>query len=225
MITLDRIYRITIITSDKLVTGINDNLYIIIYGEYNNNTDRIQLVRSKTNKDRFEKSQKNLFEIETIDIGQPKKIKISHDHSDFSLDWLLEDVEIEIPNLGHKWIFQCDKSINKRKSDYKFEIDLYPKQMSIEVSRSFYTSNTSGAGTDANVFIQIYGINKSTDQIILSNQIDRYRIFKIGSIDTFLIELDGLGDNIEKIRIGHDNQGFDPSWHLDRVEIRRLIKG
>ncbi|CAF4020683.1 unnamed protein product, partial [Rotaria sp. Silwood1] len=61
---------------------------------------------------------------------------ISHDHSDFSLDWLLEDVEIEIPNLGHKWIFECDKSINKRKSDYKFEIDLYPKQMSIEVSRS-----------------------------------------------------------------------------------------
>ncbi|CAF3778507.1 unnamed protein product [Rotaria sp. Silwood1] len=325
----NRIYRITIINSDKFFTGINNNLYIIIYGEYNYNTDRIklirsktnknqfeietidigqpkkikiihdhsdfsldwlledveieiptlghkwifqydksinnikndynfeidlypkqisielsrsyvryeikvytsnipdriQLVRSKTNKDRFEKSQKNLFEIETIDIGQPKKIKISHDHSDFSLDWLLEDVEIEIPNLGHKWIFQCDKSINKRKSDYKFEIDLYPKQMSIEVSRSFYTSNIPGSGTDANVFIQIYGINKSTDKIILSNQIDRHRIFKIGSIDTFLIELDDIGDNIEKIRIGHDNQGFDPSWHLDRVEIRRLIKG
>ncbi|CAF3747714.1 unnamed protein product [Rotaria sp. Silwood1] len=107
---------------------------------------------------------------------------ISHDHSDFSLDWLLEDVEIEIPKLSNKWIFQCDKTINKTKTDYQLEIDLYPKQMSIEVSRSC-------------------------------------------SIDTFLIELDDLGDNIEKIRIGHDNQGFDPSWHLDHVEIRRLIKG
>lgn len=33
-----------------------------------------------------------------------------------------------------------------------------------------------------------------------------------------------MGDVIEKIRIGHDNRGVNPGWHLDRVEIRRLLR-
>lgn len=33
-----------------------------------------------------------------------------------------------------------------------------------------------------------------------------------------------MGDVIEKIRIGHDNRGMNPGWHLDRVEIRRLLR-
>lgn len=33
-----------------------------------------------------------------------------------------------------------------------------------------------------------------------------------------------MGDVIEKIRIGHDNRGVNPGWHLDRVEVRRLLR-
>lgn len=33
-----------------------------------------------------------------------------------------------------------------------------------------------------------------------------------------------MGDVIEKIRIGHNNRGVNPGWHLDRVEIRRLLR-
>lgn len=32
-----------------------------------------------------------------------------------------------------------------------------------------------------------------------------------------------MGDAIEKIRIGHDNRGVNPGWHLDRVEIDQTI--
>lgn len=37
-------------------------------------------------------------------------------------------------------------------------------------------------------------------------------------------QLEDVGDVIEKIRIGHDNRGVNPGWHLDRVEIRRLLR-
>lgn len=37
-------------------------------------------------------------------------------------------------------------------------------------------------------------------------------------------KLEDIGDVLEKIRIGHDNQGTNPGWHLDRVEIRRLLR-
>lgn len=39
-----------------------------------------------------------------------------------------------------------------------------------------------------------------------------------------LLQLQDIGDIIEKIRIGHDNRGVNPGWHLDRVEIRRLLR-
>ena len=35
-------------------------------------------------------------------------------------------------------------------------------------------------------------------------------------------QLDDVGEVIEKIRIGHNNKGLTPGWHLDRVEVRRL---
>lgn len=39
---------------------------------------------------------------------------------------------------------------------------------------------------------------------------------------TVALQLDNVGDVIEKIRIGHDNKGVTPGWHLDKVEVRRL---
>ncbi len=71
-----------------------------------------------------------------------------------------------------------------------------------------YTSNISGAGTDANVFIEIYGIEKTTGQVMLCSKTDRKGKFQQGSIDTFVPELEDVGEEIEKIRIGHDNHGL-----------------
>jgi hypothetical protein len=71
-----------------------------------------------------------------------------------------------------------------------------------------YTSKKSGAGTDANVFIEIYGLDKSTGQVNLCGKTDRKGKFQTGSVDTFVLELEDVGEEIEKIRIGHDNTGM-----------------
>jgi hypothetical protein len=77
---------------------------------------------------------------------------------------------------------------------------------------------------------------------MLCSKTDRKEKFKSASIDKFVLELEDVGHHIEKIRIGHDNSGFGrrkkhfdfdifsfvkigPAWHLDRVEIRRVLKG
>jgi len=36
------------------------------------------------------------------------------------------------------------------------------------------------------------------------------------------LQLEDIGDDIEKLRIGHDGKGFGAGWHLDKVEVRRL---
>ena len=39
-----------------------------------------------------------------------------------------------------------------------------------------------------------------------------------------VIQLEDVGETIEKLRIGHDGKGFGSGWHLNKVEIRRLMQ-
>ncbi len=161
------------------------------------------------------------------------KFRIGHDNAGFRPDWLLERVEIDIPKLGKTWKYPCGKWLSKTKGDCQLEVELYAKsgptetytpcKKSKEISFSkywkifsldvpyeikVYTSKKSGAGTDANVFIEIYGLDKSTGQVNLCGKTDRKGKFQTGSVDTFVLELEDVGEEIEKIRIGHDNTGM-----------------
>ena len=37
-----------------------------------------------------------------------------------------------------------------------------------------------------------------------------------------MVELEDVGETIEKIRIGHDGSGFGDGWHLAHVAVRKL---
>lgn len=91
---------------------------------------------------------------------------------------------------------------------------------------SVFTSDKSGASTSANPYIVLYGIDVHTPKFDLcKNKSERSGKFKKGSCDKFVLEMDDIGREITKIQLGHDNKGSDPSWHVDRVEIRRLKEG
>ncbi|CAF2713886.1 unnamed protein product [Rotaria sp. Silwood2] len=241
-------YKISVITSEKWGNGTDANVYIIIFGQ-NNDTGlirlfdegekktmilsigKVPLATSKTHTYPFEKGHTDVFEIETMDIGEPTKIKIGHDGTGLQSDWLLEQVEIDIPKFGRTWKFSCGKWLSKWKGDCQLEIELYPQDMATEIYTphvsyeiKVFTSKVSGAGTDSNVHIEISGVEKTTGQVYLCSKTDRRGKFRTGSVDTFVLELEDVGKDIKKIRIGHDNRGFGASWHLDHVEIRRLDK-
>lgn len=91
---------------------------------------------------------------------------------------------------------------------------------------SVFTSDKSGASTSANPYIVLYGMDVHTQKVDLcKNKAERSGKFKKGSCDKFVLELDDIGREITKIRLGHDNRGSDPSWHVERVEVRRLKEG
>lgn len=58
------------------------------------------------------------------------------------------------------------------------------------------TSNMMNAGTDANVFITLYGSKGTSDKMALTGRGD---VFKRGSVDTFPISVDDIG-TISKIK-------------------------
>lgn len=98
------------------------------------------------------------------------------------------------------------------------------KEIPYEIS--VFTSDKSGASTTANPYIVLYGIDIHTPKTDLCKvKAERSGKFKKGTCDKFVLEMDDIGREITKIRLGHDNKGSDPSWHVDRVEIRRLKDG
>jgi len=82
------------------------------------------------------------------------------------------------------------------------------------------TANKRGAGTDSNVFIQIYGADGKTEEIPLDNRTDN---FERGKEDVFKIEADDVGP-IYKVRIGHDGAGMNSGWMLESLMLKRHDK-
>jgi molecular chaperone DnaK (HSP70) len=85
-------------------------------------------------------------------------------------------------------------------------------------------------GTDAKVFINLMYKNKSSGNIFLNNTNSKSReknnnLFEAGSIDEFLVKTKEEISKIDKIKIGHDNSGFAPGWHLNRVEVLNKNSG
>ena len=80
------------------------------------------------------------------------------------------------------------------------------------------TSDIKYAGTDANVYVDIFGHHKNTGKIELKSSRTNKNKFEQGKIDYFEITGVDVGE-IEKLRIGHDNSGLGAAWHLKEVVV------
>jgi lipoxygenase homology domain-containing protein 1 len=79
------------------------------------------------------------------------------------------------------------------------------------------TGTASGAGTDADVYMTMYGADAVSREILLDNDRDN---FENGQTDTFRLETRDLGD-LTAVRVRHDNSGSGPGWFLDNVRVAR----
>uniref|UniRef100_A0A8C7S9W1 Lipoxygenase homology domains 1b n=1 Tax=Oncorhynchus mykiss TaxID=8022 RepID=A0A8C7S9W1_ONCMY len=219
-------------TGEKKHAGTDANVFAIIYGE-KDDTGIINLKACKTHKNKFEQGMVDEFTVEAVDLGELEKLRIGHDNSGGSPGWFLDWVEIDAPSQGQRLRFPCGRWLDNGEDDGAIVRDLYPNELQTELYMPFvpyeikmYTSDVFGAGTDADVFIVLYGWKGLCTQQkhLCVNKRERRLFFERGAEDMFIVELEDVGDVIEKIRIGHDNSGTNPGWHLDRVEIRRLLR-
>ncbi len=83
----------------------------------------------------------------------------------------------------------------------------------IDYAITTYTSDIRGAGTDANVFVELHGSKGSIGQTRLDNAANNY---ERGRADTFTIKASDVGD-INRLVIWHDDAGMGSDWHLHQV--------
>lgn len=77
------------------------------------------------------------------------------------------------------------------------------------------TGDKVTAGTDANVFITVYGKTGATKKTPLKSA-KKKQLFQQGDTDIFKFHDTCVGP-MTKIKIEHDNTGVCPGWYLERV--------
>ncbi|XP_032831803.2 uncharacterized protein LOC116954995 isoform X1 [Petromyzon marinus] len=86
-----------------------------------------------------------------------------------------------------------------------------------------YTGTETGAGTDANVRIGIYG-DRVTKEIQLKHSTRNQNAFENGQVDEFLVKLGPLG-RIKSITVENDGTSSFSSWSLKQLVIKERSSG
>ncbi|XP_058412554.1 lipoxygenase homology domain-containing protein 1 isoform X2 [Diceros bicornis minor] len=224
-------FSVTVKTGDKKNAGTDANVFITLFGTQDD-TGMTLLKSSKTNSDKFERDSIEIFTVETLDLGDLWKVRIGHDNTGKAPGWFVDWVEVDAPSLGKCMTFPCGRWLAKNEDDGAIVRDLFHAELQTRLYTPFvpyeitlYTSDVFAAGTDANIFIVIYGCDAVCTQqkYLCTNKREQKLFFERKSASRFILELEDVGEIIEKIRIGHDNTGINPGWHCSHVDIRRLL--
>ncbi|XP_069323942.1 lipoxygenase homology domain-containing protein 1 [Eulemur rufifrons] len=224
-------FSVTIKTGDKKNAGTDANVFITLFGTQDD-TGMTLLKSSKTNSDKFERDSIEIFTVETLDLGDLWKVRIGHDNTGKGPGWFVDWVEVDAPSLGKCMTFPCGRWLAKNEDDGTIVRDLFHAELQTRLYTPFvpyeitlYTSDVFAAGTDANIFIVIYGCDAvcTQEKYLCTNKREQKLFFERKSASRFIVELEDVGEIIEKIRIGHTNTGMNPGWHCSHVDIRRLL--
>jgi hypothetical protein len=83
------------------------------------------------------------------------------------------------------------------------------------------TADEMSGGTDANVFLSIFGDRREEVKVPLKNPKSKRNPFEKANYDKFELDLKNVG-KIKKISIEHDGKKSASSWKLEFVKIYHL---
>jgi hypothetical protein len=124
-----------------------------------------------------------------------------------------------IDNLSEIWLLLPDllplvrflQSISKSRNEIFTGAVLYRVMVK--------TGTIRGAGTDANVYLTLFGEKGDSGKRLLDNSSNN---FERGKTDEFGIECFDIGA-LKSAIIEHDNTGIGPGWFLDEVKKISII--
>ena len=127
---------------------------------------------------------------------------------------------------GKTWFFLCGRWLAKNEDDGQVERDLAVQNedgVASLPSKHYHvttvTGDRRGAGTDANVFIELKGANGTSGRRKLEGH---GNCFERAQRDEFTLECVDLGE-LASVLIGHDNFGIGAAWFLDKVRVHGVL--
>ena len=195
-------YKVRVKTGDRRGAGTDANVFVELYGDKGKSGEK--KLDNKLNN--FERNAEDLFGITCIDVGTPTKIRVRHDNSGFGPSWFLDKVIIHSEKDFKDYFFLCGKWLSTEremmaKSKEKWQQATKTGVCTVPLVNYkviVKTGDRWGAGTDANVYISIYGTKGDTGKRLLSKP---GNCFERNQTDEFGVQAVEIGD-VQKIRIG-----------------------
>nr|XP_054587133.1 lipoxygenase homology domain-containing protein 1-like [Nothobranchius furzeri] len=218
-----KVYEVVTITGDERGAGTDANVFITLFGDYGI-TPKIHLASNTEKKSRtaFERAKTDVFRIRTHNVGPLKKIRIEHDSTGLSASWFLDRVVITDVIRPHlRFYFACNNWLSREEGDGLCARDLLATMDPMDMPKynkyavSVFTADMKGSGTDADVFINIFGEFGDTGERRLDSDKNN---FEKGTEDKFTFDAPNLG-KIRKITIGHNNKGSSAGWFVEKVVL------
>ena len=213
------------------------NVHCILKGS-RGSTAKIHLDR-RNHKDgsekHFKKHRIDQFNIDcgVVEIGELESIVLGHDNTGLGPDWNIDAIEAECPKLGKSYHVKEPKDKDgfwlasgkaDGRTEREFQIDP-AKTTKLDVKGTWLihveTGSQRWSGTDARVYLTLYGDQGKTEEMEIGNKTDNW---EDSQTDEFKIEFDVLG-KLSKIRIRHDNSGPTPGWLLKTVTCTHIDTG
>ncbi|KAH8871549.1 Lipoxygenase homology domain-containing protein 1 [Schistosoma japonicum] len=238
-------YQIKTFTSDISGADTTSSVYIQLYGNDGLSSSIRHL--HDDGEHRFQRNKIDTFYVELEELQEPfSKLRIWHNDKGSATDWHLNKVEIRKiktrQNVFVTYIFPCNKWLSCHMDQAALERELIPshiiqdqngkiqleKQITPKWLMNTYevkiiTGNRTFAGTDASVYLTLYGDNGDSGERKLTKSLTHRNKFERGQTDVFQMEIVDLG-KINKVRIRHDNTGVNPSWYLSKIEVFNITK-
>lgn len=173
-------------------------------------------------------TQVDEFFIDAPNVGQMQRLRIGHDNRGLGAAWHLSRVEITNLLTGEAATFVCNRWLDS-KEGLAVELGagadgvavVAPGATDHKYMVRVYTGTDRGAGTSANVSIELRG----DAGVLGSTRLEKGRgDFDRGAVTDFLISGSGVGA-VKSIKIGHDGAGDvlgNSAWQLQQVEVQDL---
>jgi hypothetical protein len=211
-------YKVTIKTGNRDNAGTDANVYITLYGTKGNSGE---IYLDDPNRNDFERSNTDVFNVCPVDLGNLTKIRLRHDNSGMAPGWYVDEVKVLDKITGKEWLFPVYRWFARDEADGRIDVtfNYYP---AVKYVVSIRTGNIANAGTDANVYMTLNGNSGSSGEKFLDNP--GHNDFERGNTDSFNIFCPDLGE-LSTVRLRHDNSGISPGWFVGEIKITNTQTG
>ncbi|XP_074056585.1 lipoxygenase homology domain-containing protein 1-like isoform X2 [Macrotis lagotis] len=227
-------YHVYVYTGQLKEAETTSAVYLCLHGERGDSG--LRLLHKSDMPIKFQQGQIDMFQVEAVSLGKLWKALLLCEATDLSQYWYCEKIIVREPIKESEFIFNCERWLPfMSQGIIHSEIELYSQEMQInhqlktqeeanegDWKITVVTGDFEKAGTTATVFLYAYGEKRSSGPIILGS--GKHRLFNPNSADIFKINLKDIGE-LYKIRIGHNNNGMDPSWYLEEIRLEEIATG
>ncbi|NXV67492.1 LOXH1 protein, partial [Molothrus ater] len=166
-----------------------------------------------------------LVQVETGDLGEVYKIRVSCDDVPGFKGWHLKSFHLQELHMKQELNFECNCWLTLERGDKEL-VKEFPAvtedQKTLPVYKyvvSVHIGDRWGAGTFANVYITLYGKRGDTGVRKLDTSLMKGRKFQRNKVDSFLVEAVSLS-HLQKVVIGHDGEGYGAGMYLKMVTVK-----